>query len=79
MTRTTGRAAMRAPHSAHSGGVTAAAAPAATTAAAAATTASCCKSHARAEFFLFVEDIKSPQADVEDLFLCEKNSRSGVW
>jgi hypothetical protein len=59
-------------------GMTAAAAAAGMTAAAAATTASSCKSHARAEISLPVEDMKCRQANVENLLLGEKNSRSGV-
>ena len=47
-------------------------------AAAAAAAASRCKPDAWAEVSLFVEDVKSRQAYVEDLLLGEKNSRSGV-
>jgi hypothetical protein len=46
--------------------------------AAAAAATSRCKPDAWAEVSLFVEDVKSRQAYVEDLLLGEKNSRSGV-
>jgi hypothetical protein len=58
--------------------MTAAAAAAAMTAATAAAAASRCKPDAWAEVSLFVEDVKSRQAYVEDLLLGEKNSRPGV-
>jgi hypothetical protein len=56
----------------------AAAAMTAATAAAAAAAASRCKPDAWAEVSLFVEDVKSRQAYVEDLLLGEKNSRPEV-
>jgi RecA/RadA recombinase len=58
-------------------GATCRAAAAAAVTAAAATTSGC-KLYAWAEFSFFVEDVKSRQADIENLLLSEKNSRSGV-
>ncbi len=78
------KAAMRAADSgamcraAAAAAVTTAAASAAAVTAAAATATSGCKPYAWAEVCLFVEDVKGRQADVEDFFLGEKNSRPGV-
>jgi hypothetical protein len=84
MACTAAKAAMRAADSgtmcraAAAAAMTAAAAAAAMTAATAAAAASRCKPDAWAEVSLFVEDVKSRQAYVEDLLLGEKNSRPGV-